>query len=151
MCLVLGGGIASDFHDSTDYNLMIAWNYFMVRNVELSVELNGWFMDQSGDNAFAINPAFVFRWHFFNEGRWTLYTDAGIGILLSTEDTPAGGTQFNFTPRFGGGATYRLDDAGTRLQVGARWHHISNARIHGDSENPSRDGVMAYVGVMIPF
>lgn len=149
--LTVGTGIASDFDDSTDFNLRGAWSYFIADSIEFSAELNGWYFDQPGDNAFGINPAFVFRWHFFEIGNWSFYGDAGIGLLLSTDDTPVGGTSFNFTPRLGTGLTYRLTDDGTRLQVGVRWHHISNARLEGDIENPARDGVMFYTGVMIPF
>jgi hypothetical protein len=31
------------------------------------------------------------------------------------------------------------------------WHHISNGRYTGDVNNPSRDSVMVYAGIMIPF
>jgi len=146
-----GAGLAYNFDHATDYNLRAAWSYFVVKNVEFSVELNGWYFEQPGDNAFGINPAFVFRWHAFNWDRWSIYGDMGIGMVFSTQDVPSGGTDVNFTPRFGGGFTYRLDDEGTRLQVGLRWHHISNARITGDLENPARDSVMLHAGIMIPF
>jgi hypothetical protein len=49
--------------------------------------------------------------------------------------------------------TYALteDLGGPRLQLGVRWHHISNGRSNGDSDNPSRDGLMLYTGVVFPF
>ena len=144
-------GAASNLADATDWNLRVAWSHFVVENIEFSVELNTWYFDQAGDNAFGVNPAFVFRWHFVNTQDWTLFADVGIGILLTTDVVPERGTGFDFTPRVGGGFTYRLDDRGDRLQVGLRWHHISNARIEGDVGNPSRDGIMLYAGVMIPF
>lgn len=144
-------GMAYNFADATDWNLRIAWSHFVVENVEFSVELNAWYFDQAGDNAVGINPVFLFRWHFLNTGDWTLYADAGIGLLFATDVVPERGTGVDFTPRVGGGFTYRLDDRGDRLQVGLRWHHISNARIEGDVSNPSRDAYMVYAGVMIPF
>ncbi|MBX3376596.1 MAG: acyloxyacyl hydrolase [Phycisphaeraceae bacterium] len=145
-----GGGIADDLSESTDYNLRVAWSHFVATDVEFSLEANGWYFDQKGTNTFGINPAFVFRWHFYNEGDWTIYGDVGIGFLLTTDDTPDKGTSFNFTPRIGAGVTYRVSED-VRLQFGLRWHHISNARLEGDSENPARDGVLLYAGVMIPF
>jgi len=144
-------GLADDFSGAVDLNLRFAWSYFVIRNVEFSAELNTWYFNQPGDDAFGINPAFVFRWHLYNEGRWSIYTDAGIGLLFTTDETPTLGSDVNFTPRIGTGMTYRLDNAGNRLQVGLRWHHISNARIQGDSGNPARDGLMLYAGIMIPF
>ena len=44
-----------------------------------------------------------------------------------------------------------LSDDGTRLMLGARWHHISNGRYTGDTNNPSRDSLMLYAAVVIPF
>jgi lipid A 3-O-deacylase len=145
-------GVANNLQDATDFNLCGAYSYFLVKDVEFAAELNGWYFYQSGPEALGINPAMVFRWHFYNDGKWTAYADAGIGLLLATDTVPEGGTAFDFTPRIGGGFTRELDpDTGTRLQVGARWHHVSNARIHGASNNPSRDGLMLYAGIQFPF
>ena len=145
-----GGGIADDLNESTDYNLRVAWSHFLATDIEFSLEANGWYFDQPGDNTFGINPAFVFRWHLYNEGNWSVFGDVGIGFLVTTDDTPDKGTSFNFTPRIGAGVTYRVSED-VRLQFGLRWHHISNARLEGDSENPARAGVLLYAGVMIPF
>mgnify|MGYP001951235339 CR=1 FL=1 len=49
------------------------------------------------------------------------------------------------------GMTHQISDDGTRLVGGLRWHHISNARIHGDDSNPSRDAPHVYLQVAIPF
>ena len=148
----IGAGIANNFDDATDISLHGAYSYFLVKDVEFAAELNGWYFHQEGPDAGGINPAFVLRWHFYDEGPWTVYADTGIGILVATDDVPFGGTQLDFTPRFGGGFTRELDpDTGTRLQVGVRWHHVSNARITGASNNPSRDGLMFYAGIEFPF
>jgi lipid A 3-O-deacylase len=146
-----GTGAGNNIGEAIDLNLRIAWSYFFIQSVEFSTELNGWYFNQPGDDAIGINPAFVFRWHFITREQWSIFSDAGIGLLFTTDDVPDGGTSFNFTPRIGGGFTYRLAEDGTRLQVGLRWHHISNARIRGDSDNPARDGLMLYAGVMVPF
>ena len=39
----------------------------------------------------------------------------------------------------------------TPLEAGLGWHHISNARINGDDENPSRDLPMLHVGLVFPL
>jgi hypothetical protein len=95
----------------------------------------------------------VFRWHLLHDDHfnWTIFGDVGIGLLFSFDDVPTGGTSFGFTPRAGAGFTHRLGDGETRLQVGFRYHHISNGRFQGDAQNPSRDSIMLYAGVIFPF
>lgn len=147
----LGGGIANDLSDATDFNLFGAYSYFLADDIEFSAELGLWYYAQTGDDTGGLNPNMVFRWHFYNDQDWTVYVDAGIGLVFTADDVPPEGTSINFTPRAGLGFTRALDDSGTRLMVGVRWAHISNARIEGDGENPSRDSVMGYVGVIWPF
>lgn len=149
----IGGGVADDFTTATDINLYFDYSYFLVKDVEFLAELDTWYFNQAGDNAFGAGPSIIFRWHFINRDHWTVYADAGIGLLFTTSAVPEGGTDFDFTPRLGFGVTRSLteDDAGARLVLGLRWHHISNARINGDAENPSRDGLMLYGGVQWPF
>jgi hypothetical protein len=100
-------------------------------------------LDQIG-----INPMLVFRRHFaLDDARdWSWYVDIGIGVMLSADDIPQDGTSFNFTPRAGTGLTYQVSDD-WRLIAGFRWSHISNARIFGDDDNPSSDGVMFSIGL----
>lgn len=150
---VLGGaGFAlEEDDDSTDINLAVAYHHFLVDDIEIIGELGGWYFAQDRDDAFGVNPGFTLRWHFINRDAWTLYADMGIGLLFATDDVPDGGSSFDFMPRAGGGASFSVDDRGTRAYVGARWHHVSNARINGDASNPDRDGVMVYGGVMFPF
>jgi hypothetical protein len=147
----IGGGAAYDFTASTDTNIRFAYSYFLIKDVEFSLELNGWYFNQPGDNAFGINPAINFRWHFIDKDPWTLYADVGIGVLAATDNVPAGGTSFDFTPKAGMGFTRRLGDSDARLQVGVRWHHVSNGRIFGTESNPARDGLMLYTGIQWPF
>jgi hypothetical protein len=150
--LTFGAGAADNFTDSVDMNLHIAWSTFLVKDVELALEGAGWYFNQPGDNTGGVSGSVVFRWHFYNDDNWTVFADAGIGLLGAFDDVPDGGTSFDFLPRAGGGVTKRLfEGEDTRLQVGVRWHHISNARINGDDNNPSRDGAMLYAGLIIPF
>ena len=150
--LTFSGLAAYDFSRATDVGVRAGWSQFLAQDVEFMVEANLWYFDQRGDNAFGINPAMAFRWHFVNEQPLSVYTELGIGMLFATSAVPEGGTDVDFTPRVGLGFTYELDaDSGLRFDSGLRWHHISNARITGDGKNPSRDAVLWYAGVVIPF
>jgi hypothetical protein len=149
----VGVGVAHNFIDAWDYNLSGSYSQFLLDDVELVLELSAWYFSQDGEDAFGMNPAMVLRWHLLHppEQPWTVFVDAGVGLLFATDEVPAGGTWFDFTPRVGLGYTHQIADNGTRLLLGARWHHISNARISGDRRNPARDGLMLYSGIMIPF
>ncbi len=149
--LTVGAGWAPDFSDENDFNLHVAWSKFLVRDVEFSLEGTAWYFDQWGDDALGAGAGMIFRWHFVNTGDWSVYADVGVGVLGSTDDVPDGGSSLNFHPRAGLGFTRRLDDSGTRLQVGLRWHHVSNARIFGDGDNPARDRVMLHGGLVFPL
>lgn len=148
----LGAGYADDFSDAHDTNLRGAYSIFLEKNIEFTAELNLWYFSQPGRDAVGLNPAFAFRWHFYNKDRWSIYADAGVGLLFASDNVPSGGTGFDFMPRIGLGFTYQLTaESLNRLQLGLRWHHVSNARINGDSRNPARDGAMIYAGIMFPF
>lgn len=147
----VGFGVAHDLSNATDINIRLAYSQFLVDNFEFALDLRGWYFEQEGQNAAGINPGMNFRWHFYNEDPWTVFADLGIGVLLTTDSVPDGGTSFDFTPGAGVGLTRRINDAGTRLEAGLRWHHISNGRISGDERNPSRDAPLFYVGLQMPF
>lgn len=147
----IAAGLSDNLHDATDTDLFVQYSYFFDRRVEFLAELGFWYFDQPGDNAFGVNPAMIVRWHWYKEGKLTLYADVGIGLLFTTDNVPDGGTSLDFTPRAGLGLTYEVDPDGSRLVFGARWAHISNARIIGDLDNPGRDGVMLYAGYEFPF
>jgi len=159
----VGGGVAFN-SASTDTNLVLTFHTFIAKDFEFNFGLGGWYyaQDEDGDDnekaedALGINPAFGVRWHFWTpkapeDRSWSVYADAGIGMVFTDEDVPPGGTKYNFTPRAGLGATFQLNDTGARFDVGVRWAHISNASTSGTDDNPSRDSVMVYVGVMFPF
>ena len=151
--LTLGTGVAYDFESDYDFNGHIAASTFIATDFEFAVEAAGWYFDQEGPNTGGVSGSMVFRWHFCHDESYsyTIFGDAGIGLLGSFDNTPADGSSFNFLPRIGLGATFKLDDVGDRLQIGIRYHHISNARINGDGDNPARDSVMLYAGIIFPF
>jgi len=149
-----GLGVTPSFAgDSVGFNGTFSYSYFLIDGVEMAGELGSWYYAQDGDDAFGINPCAVLRWHFWRseDARTTFYADTGIGFMVSNDDIPFDGTSFNFTPRMGVGFTQQLTDSGWRLQGGLRWNHVSNARITGDSNNPSRDGPLLYVNFIFPF
>lgn len=154
-----GTAYANNFKDASDINIHVAYSEFIADELEFAVEAAGWYFHQDGDDTGGVSGSMVFRWHFWHapDFKWTVFGDAGIGILGSFDTVPDGGTGFNFLPRIGGGFTYALNDSiegesrGPRLMVGVRYHHISNGRISGDSRNPARDGIAIYAGLVIPF
>jgi opacity protein-like surface antigen len=147
----VGAAAADNFQNAVDVNIHGAYSYFLAKDVECAFEAAVWHFNQPGDNPFGGSGSLVLRWHFINTGDWTVYADAGIGLLLATDDVPPDGTSFDFLPRAGAGFTRRLTDDGLRLQVGVRWHHVSNARITSDEDNPGRDAAMLYAGLVFPF
>jgi hypothetical protein len=147
-----GVGASMDFDELSDMNATFAWTNFIEERVEFTLELAIREFDQPGDDAWGVNPAMVFRWHWWEspDRTWTSYIDIGIGVMLSSDDVPSDGTSINFTPRGGFGLTRALTDD-WRLQAGFRWSHISNARILGSDDNPSSDGIMLYFGLITRF
>ena len=132
-------------------------SYFIDYDFTIDFELNALYLVQDkGENTPGINLAMQLRWHFWHDKshgdnpHWTVYADAGFGVLLTAENVPAGGKQFNLTPQFGAGFSYLLDEAtDMRLLAGIRWHHTSNANTH--ENNPGANKLMLYVGLNFPF
>ncbi|MHC5023663.1 MAG: acyloxyacyl hydrolase [Planctomycetota bacterium] len=130
----------------------VGWERFLADDLSLSVELNGLGFDQKGPDAAAVNVALLLRWYCYEQEDWSLYFDAGAGVMMATNevpnDDPDNGSNFNFTPQAGMGVSIALDGE-KRLMLGARWHHISNANLY--EENSGRDSIMGYVGLSLPF
>ncbi len=151
--LTFGGAFAYDFAEDKDFNVHAAYSQFLADELEFAVEFAGWYFAQDKEDTGGISGSMAFRWHFLHDDAydWTVYGDAGIGLLAAFDEVPNGGKEFNFLPRLGMGFTKRISEDGARLQVGVRWHHISNGRYAGDANNPSRDSVLIHAGIMIPF
>ena len=149
----VGAVYANDFNDVNDVNLHGAFSQFLADDFEFAVEAAGWYFDQPGTDTGGVSGSMIFRWHVLHadDYDWSVFADVGIGLLAAFDDVPDGGTSFNFLPRLGGGFTKAIGDSGARLMVGARWHHISNARIFGNDRNPSRDALAGYVAITFPF
>lgn len=153
--LTFGGLYANNFQDANDFNLHIAYSNFLADDLEFAVELGGWFFNQPGEDTGGISGSMVFRWHFWHadDYDWSVFADVGIGLLGAFDNVPEGGTSFDFLPRAGVGFTKALDDSAyaPRLMLGVRWHHISNARIEGNENNPARDSIAVYAAIVFPF
>jgi hypothetical protein len=155
----IGAAYANNFQSDSDFNLHIAFSTFLADDLEFAIEGAGWYFHQKGDDTGGLSGSMAFRWHFLHadDYNWSVFGDAGIGMLVGFDEVPDGGTGFNFLPRVGAGFTKALNDSidgesrGARLMVGVRYHHISNGRISGDSRNPARDAVCVYAAITFPF
>lgn len=155
--LSVGTGLADDFFGTVDANWgTLGLSIFLVPAVEAGVEAGVWTFFQEGPNRSGASATLAFRFHLrrnagwdAGERRWSLYADLGIGLLASTGAVPEGGTDVNFMPRAGVGVAARVG-SDVWLIAGARWHHISNARVQGQFDNPSRDGLMLHAALSFP-
>lgn len=147
-----GAGASTDFDEFSDINVTVAWSKFIDEDIEMMIEVAIREFDMPGDDQVGFNPMLDFKkhWKLGEDHTWTAFADIGIGIMISTGDVPRDGTSFNFTPRFGGGLTYAINDD-WRVIAGLRWSHISNGRIYGDDDNPASDGIMFSVGLITSF
>jgi hypothetical protein len=139
---------ASDYHMPA---VAVGANWYAFDDVSFGLELGGvGFYGGAGQDATAVNLSGVFRVHFIDTPKYTLYFDALFGPTYASEQVPGGGTHFNFLSRFGVGGTVPLRD-NVDLMAGARFFHLSNANIHGEDQNPAINGVQYYVGLMWKF
>ncbi len=90
------------------------------------------------------------RWHVTKGKRWSTYLEALAGVVLQQSPLTDHSLRFNFDLRPGVGATYRFRDH-LMLEGGFRWHHLSNARIHGKEHNFGYDAPMPYLGLKRSF
>ena len=130
-------------------------SYYFAERHAVRAELVGHFLDNDGrdpdaDDALAPGVNLGLRWHFLERDRFTLFIEGIAGMFYGGRNFPRRGTHFNFNQQFGLGATYRIDE-NVHLLGGARYMHISNARVHGEDENPSFDGLGGFVGVLFTF
>lgn len=125
-------------------------SYFIAADISLDFEFNFMYFHERDGEAYAGNFNLITRWHFLHdESRsWTMYGDVGAGILWASRDVPENGSRFNFTPQAGMGLSFDIGND-VRLYIGARWHHVSNARLY--ENNPGREYGMIYTMLSWPF
>lgn len=141
---------AQDFEENTDISLFAQKTWFVVDDVEIGVEAAGWWIFQE-DDTWGVSSSLVVRYHFYQQQRFSLYGEGGIGLFIAADNVPDDGTSFGFMPRIGFGTSIQIDNRDTRLMLGMHWHHISNARLNGEARNPSRDAVGFYAAVSVPI
>jgi hypothetical protein len=152
----LGGAyaisIGSDDNDAgTSGDLGIAnlgAHWFVADGLSFGAFVEAIYASQDPDDAFGGGAGLLARWYFLREERFTLFFEGGCGFVVFDNETPPGGTNFNLTPRLGGGATLRLSDT-AQLVARVGWFHISNAQT-GD-ENPGYDSIAIGAGVSFAF
>jgi hypothetical protein len=143
-----GAGIPYDPDAANYFGLLgVGITHFFANGHSINAEVNSFVFNQTGSDAVGINLGLIGRWHFIRRRNWSLFVDGGVGILGTTNNVPPSGTNFNFTPQVGGGATIRLAQQ-RRLLLGLRWHHISNADL--SENNPGQNAVLGYVGLELP-
>jgi len=128
-----------------------ALGYFIWSNFSLNAAFVGYSVNQPDNNAFAGGFDLYARYYFLTLARFTFYADIGAGAFMADKEVPEHGTHFNFTPRGGMGAGYRLYE-NIYLLGGVRYWHLSNAGIHdGVGRNPSFNSVQYYGSIMFVF
>lgn len=147
------------FHSVVDdediYNAVASAGYYFDHKHVFRVELLGYRLDQEGtgddaDDATGMGVNLGLRYHFLERERLSLFFEGIAGLFYGHRNFPEGGTHFNFNEQLGLGATLRMRD-NLHLIGGVRFIHISNARIRGEDENPSFNGLGGFVGVMFTY
>ncbi len=133
---------------NNEFGLGLGMQWFLVDDFAFAPEIHLWGFSQETENAFGASLDLLFQWHLFKGDGWSFYGDFGCGMLGTTNNVPADGSQFNFTPQAGFGITFDVGQD-RRWIVGVRWHHISNASLY--QHNPGRDSVLVYTGLSLPF
>ncbi|MCX5641179.1 MAG: acyloxyacyl hydrolase [Planctomycetota bacterium] len=140
----LEGEWMTDFQDANDVQARIGVAWFFVENAELALYGSGGYVSQPGQDAGTYGMDLEVRWHFLARETWSLFGSIGCGVMGSTSSVPSDGSEFNFTPSIGAGATIEVAE-NTRLYMSARWDHISNAQTYAD--NPGRDNLGVWLGL----
>lgn len=142
------GSWMNDFGDANQFEAEWSASWFFMQNVSMDFGLSGDAILQPGTDAGGGGASLMFRWHFLARQTWSLFADAGCGMLFTNEPVPSDGGRVNFTPRVGVGGT--VDVGGdARLMAGIRWYHISNANT--GQQNPGRDSIQVFAGLSFPF
>lgn len=94
-------------------------------------------LERSDAIGFTVGP--VVRWNFLQLGRVRLLANIGIGFNYTNNSFPAGGTPWDFFPRGGAGASFRVSRANW-VEASFWWTHISNDTGAFAAGNPTWNG-----------
>jgi len=123
------------------------FNYYLLDDFSIGMEANGYRIIQEDGNAWAGGADLLFRNHFIDRQKWSLYGELGLGFLEADRRVPRRGTDFNFNVVAGPGVAWHLTSR-IDLLTSIRYFHVSNARAQGPDNNPSINDVQAYAGLM---
>src|SRR5438552_15801812 len=124
------------FSEDKFYNINLAATWPIVDHLYFGPEIQDYYDDKPGENAIAAGVGVVGRWHFLTYQDFTLFVDAGGGVVYADPEVPEFGTHFNFTGKGGLGLNWKIRDD-LQLLGGVRYFHLSNGNIHGRDQNPS--------------
>lgn len=133
---------------NSEASIGLGMQWFIVDDFAFAPEVNLWGFFQEGEDAVGGSLDLMFQWHVLKGETWTIFGDFGCGLLGTNHSVPSDGSQFNFTPQAGVGATFDIG-SDRRWVLGVKWHHISNASLYAN--NPGRDSVVIYTGLNLPF
>jgi len=141
-----------NYHLEGRYERLIYWSEpFAVRWVfdVVPVALVGDPRTSSGRRVYAYgiggSPAGA-QVNFVHYRRVEPFVTAGGGFLYFNHRM-FGGTQLNFTAQLGGGVQLFTSSRGTAIDLGYKYHHISNANL--GNQNPGMDSHMLFIGVSL--
>ena len=138
-------GVSYDKGYGPIYSTQIHGGYFVVDNVAIEYGAQVGYVESERTSPGALGgPQLGLRWHVLKRGRWSTYLDGSVGAMFQQHPISQDSLKFNFDVQAGGGESYRLSQAAMAL-AGFRWHHLSNAGIHGKARNLGYDGPMLYV------
>ena len=126
----------------------IGLGYFFLEKVSINIEgVGGWADAKKDDDGGFVGFDLLFRWHFYQRGKFSIFGDGGAGFQEATTNFPSD-SHHNFRPQVGFGATWQVTPD-LMLVGGAKWLHVSNA---GTSDiNDGLDAAEVYLGMMMPF
>jgi hypothetical protein len=142
------GTYANDFQDTSIGLVDAGVSWFVADGVSFGLFGEALYASQDPDDAWGGGGGALVRWHFLQRDRYTLFVEAGCGLLATDGRLPSEGTEINFTPRASVGATVELN-ATTQLLARVGWLHVSNAQT-GD-ENSGIDALAVGLGLSFAF
>ena len=150
------GSAASDFDGVTLGIVDAGVTWYVAEGVGFGVFAEGLYASlgdgadagESGGDSWGGGGGALVRWHFVREATWTVFAEAGCGVVVSSEAIPDRGTTTNFTPRVNIGASFALSPTSDFL-VRAGWFHMSNAQT--GQENDGVDAASIGIGLSFAF
>ena len=139
---------AFDF-DGTELAILdVGVQWFVADGISVGVFGEGIYAAQDLDDALGGGGGVLLRWHFVREERFTVFGEIGCGAVWFTDRVPAGGSDFDFSPRASIGASIALGGS-ARLDARVGWFHLSNAQT--SEGNPGVDALAVGLGLVFPF